>query len=450
MLVAKSVRWARMTAILAMTSCAAAPDPADEHAGSESSDASASGASESVGDDGIEVRVTCSNSAESTATDVELTANALADHKVGLDLLGQLGSQEDNVLLSPLSLRTAFGQVYAGASGASRTEIENVLGFAELGERTHDVLGAVTQKLQSRNVEGTEELPAVVFRPANRSFFDVGYESRVNADWAQRVQESYGVCFEFFDMNRDHEKTLTHVNAWVAAQTNDMIPDLVKSLPVSVSLILVNALYFRASWQTPFAEAFTTELPFTARSGKQIKVSTMRAPLLDGTHASDADWEAVGLPYSDRRLEMVVIVPAANAATTFEADLDAQGLDNVFSRMAPAIVDLSLPKFDITSKWALRQPLTQLGMNEPFRSDFPGIAEGIGPIFEVFHDVAIAIDEKGTEAAAATAAFGPGGGEEPEAQHVVVVDRTFYIAIRDRDARSLLFFARIGDPSTTE
>jgi serpin B len=79
--------------------------------------------------------------------------------------------------------------------------------------------------------------------------------------------------------------------------------------------------------------------------------------------------------------------------------------------------------------------------------DFSPIAEGMEPIAFVFHDVAIAIDEKGTEAAAATAVVfgGDDGGDEPEPVATMVVDRTFYLAIRDREFGAVLFFARIGE-----
>jgi serpin B len=245
---------------------------------------------------------------------------------------------------------------------------------------------------------------------------------------------------------------LKHINGWVADQTNDMIPNLVKGLPDQVDLVLVNALYFRASWGTAFADSFTAPAQFTTRGGENVEVDTMRAPLLYASHAAGEGWEAVAIPYSDSRLEMVVVMPDLGTDAAFEASLDGAVLDGIFQALAPTIVDLSLPKFDIKSTWALREALESLGMQSAFSngSDFAGIAKGMLPIYEVFHDVAIAIDEKGTEAAAATAVvFGDEGGGEESPEFTVRVDRTFYVAIRDRDARSLMFFARIGNPKAS-
>ncbi|MBC8067898.1 MAG: serpin family protein [Deltaproteobacteria bacterium] len=449
-------KWWMTMAALCFTGCAAAADGSGEPASTsdtEAGDPTEAESTETIGEDGIDARVECSEHAQLTVSAEDLARNGRGDAAVGLKLLGALGQESDNVLLSPLSLRTAFGQVDAGASGASRTEIEDVFELTELGERSHDVLGGAMQLLQSRNAAETEQAPELIFRPANRSFFDIAFESSVNAGWLKQVQESYGVCFEYFDMNRDTAETRAHINDWVADQTHDMIPELVKFLPEHVSLVLVNALYFKASWETPFDAGLTTDRQFTTRSGARVELPMMRAPVLMAQYASTDGWEAVAIPYSNARLEMVVILPATSAATSFESSLDADALDGIFEELAPSYVDLALPKFDITSSWALRPALERLGMNAPFSNaaDFRGIAEGMEPIFEVFHDVAIAIDEKGTEASAATAVvFGEDGGEESVAEHTVVVDRTFYVAIRDSEARSVLFFARIGNPAASE
>ena len=392
----------------------------------------------------------CGERLTADASDEELAINRRADLDVATALLAELGGDEANVLLSPYSLRTAFGQVYGGSQGASREEIEQVLGFTELGDRTHDVLNTVTQALESRNAEETESSPELVVRPINRSFLDTGYESAVNDDWLTLMQESYGACLEVFDMNVDQPATLEHVNGWVSDQTRGLIPNLVKSLPDYVALIVVNALYFKASWQTPFEEGLTTDAAFATWSGGSAQVDMMRAPFNEGQYGAGEGWQAVTIPYSDWRLDMLVILPDAGTEATFEAGLDGGVLEDVFDSLQPTTVDLSMPKFDLKSTWSLRSALESLGMPSAFvnAQDFDPIAQGMEPIYQVFHDVAIIIDEKGTEAAAATAVvFGEDGGEDPVAEATVVVDHTFYLAIRDREAGAVMFFARIGDPS---
>jgi len=392
----------------------------------------------------------CGERGAPDATPAELELNLRADLEVGATLMAELSDQNDNILLSPHSLRTAFGQVYAGTQGASRAELEAVLGFSALGDRTHAVLDAVTQTLESRNAEASEYEPELIVRPVNRSFFDTSMEDGIGEGWLETVQRFYGTCIEVFDMNADHQATLDHVNGWVADQTNDLIPNLVKSLPESVTLILVNAFYFKASWNVAFEESLTEAGSFTTRAGASVDVELMHAPLHQGAYAEAEGWQAVSLPYSDGRLDMVVILPAAGTEASFEASLDADVLESVLGELQYSTIELRLPRFDLLSSWGLRSALESLGMQAAFGNaqDFAPIADGMMPIYEVFHDVAIAIDEKGTEAAAATAVvFGEDGGDEPVAEATMIVDHTFYVAIRDQQAGAVLFFARIGNPT---
>lgn len=405
-------------------------------------------------DDHIVGELACPEASDPHASDAELALNLDADAQVAVDLLGVLGERGDaNVMVSPYSLRTAFGQVYAGTSGQSREQIAAVLGFDTLDDRIHDVLGEVQANLLARNAEATDYEPGLVFAPANRTYIDVGIADSVVPAWKQRIQDAYGVCFETFDMNADVEATRQHVNHWVAEQTRDQIPNLVKFLPETVDMIVVNAIYLEASWATPFDEAATRPGDFTTFAGATTQVELMHGGVVPGKYASGEDWEAVALPYTDSRLELVVILPAQGQAAAFEAELTGARLTEVFAALTYTNLDLTLPKFDVRVSNALRTPLTALGMTAPFANaaDFAGIAPGMHAIFEVFHDVSMIVDEKGTEAAAATAiVFGEDGGEEPVADVTVRVDRSFYVALRDTEARSVLFFARVGDPSAAQ
>lgn len=417
-----------------------------------SSDSGNDSGSDSDSGDPIQAVERCGERVDHDVSGEDRDINAAADAGVGVDLLAELGAQQDNVLLSPMSLRSAFGQVYAGTSGASRTEIGAVLRFDDLGDRVHPVLGGLEHELQSRTVPEDDYQPGLDVRPANRSFFDTPFEDRVAPDWLATALQDYGVCVEFFDMNADVDATIAHINGWVADQTGDLIPELVQFLPQPVTLVVVNALYFQASWARPFEPEATELRPFTTRAGATKDVPTMWAPVLQGGYAEGDGWVAVALPYTDDRLEMIVILPAPETSATFEDGLDDAALDAVFAALEPSGFELRLPKFQIKSEWELTGALMALGMQAPFStgSDFEGIATGLGAIGAVFHDVAISIDEKGTEAAAATAVAFDEGGEEPVAEHVVVVDHTFYVVIRDRMAKSVMFFGRIGDPTSVK
>jgi len=371
-------------------------------------------------------------------------------------LFGEISDLEDNVVFSPHSIRMAFAQVHLGTNGAVKSEIESVLGFGA-GDRTPVVLNALDLDLASRNFagDGNDELeegeqPPLDLVVANSLFADHGFADSVNADFLDALAINYDAGIRIVPFDTDVELGRQLVNGWVAEQTRDKIPELIKGLPSSVELIVVNTLYFKASWQAPFEESATAKAPFTTRAGTSVEVDTMNATLLQADYAAvESEWEAIALPYSDGRLQMVVIVPSDPAA--FEDGLDGEGLTAIFAALAPSVIDLALPKCQVRSPFSVRGPLETVGMTAPFNdvSGFSGIPTG-NPIVDVVHETFIAVDEKGTEAAAATAIIFGDSGEPTESEHVVAVDRTFYLAIRDRSAETVLFFGRIDDPSQIE
>jgi serpin B len=388
-------------------------------------------------------------SEEEIATDRERGAQFTAA------LFGEVAADDENVVFSPHSVRMAFGMVYPGTRDTVRTEFETILGFAGPGS-TDAVLNAVDLELDSRNFAGSSdesgERPPIQLVLTNSLFSDRGFAEHVRPEYLDAVAVSYDAGIRLVPFETDNEIARMRINAWVSDQTGAKIQNLIKSFPPVVELVVVNALYYKASWETPFPDSATRPETFTTRAGAAVEVDTMHATVLPASYAeSETQWQAVGLRYSDPRLEMVVIVPTDHAA--FEASLDGEQLRSIFAALAPSTIDLALPKFQVRSPLELREPLEQLGMSAAF-DDVTGFA-GIPtmyPIFAVPHESFISVDEKGTEAAAATAiVFGEeGGGDELVTEHVVSVDRTFYLAIRDRGTETVLFFGRIGDPSEIE
>jgi len=433
----------------ALVACA---DPADD--GDEASSVSDTDSDSESDSDGEELELVRSDVPRDLAPD-PAEEDRIADREGALgftsSMFGEVGvGEQANVVFSPHSIRTAFAQVHLGSTGTVKTEIETVLGFA--GESTHPVLNATDLELVSRNfageTDGESERPPVELAIANSLFSDRPFADAVNREFLDAIALHYDAGIRIVPFDTDLELARTQVNGWVADQTRDRIPELIKFFPPAVELVVINAMYFKASWQTPFEPTNTTKAPFHTRAGVDVEVDTMHAYLLPADYAEAADaWQAVALPYSDPQLQMVVVLPEDHAA--FEATLDGAALSGIFDALTPSIIDLSLPKFQVRSPFSLKGPLQALGMTAAFDdpAGFSGIPTSY-PIWDVIHETFIAVDEKGTEAAAATAIiFGEDGGEDPMTEHVVNVDRTFYLAIRDRGTGTVLFFGRIGDPS---
>jgi serpin B len=192
----------------------------------------------------------------------------------------------------------------------------------------------------------------------------------------------------------------------------DLVPP--SAVTNDTRLVLVNAIYFLGDWQQPFEKEATSPAPFHAARGRTHDVPTMhRSATL--RLAKGAGWKALELPYKGGQLSMLVLLPdAVDGLAAFERGLTAETLDAVLRGLASVRVAVALPKFEVNPQEpiALADMLKAMGTNAAFdrrRADFTGMANPRDPadrlfLAEVFHKAFVKVDEKGTEAAAATAA----------------------------------------------
>ena len=214
-------------------------------------------------------------------------------------------------------------------------------------------------------------------------------------------------------------------------------------------LVLTNAIYFKASWANKFDENQTTKAPFTTGGGQQVQVDMMSQQARNGlSYAKGSNWQAVEMPYVGDKVSMVVLVPDEGALGTIEQKLSGSWLKQVFGQLSGEALKLKLPKFEFESKFSVKKMLTALGMEDPFmpgKADLSDIADRGLFIDDVIHQSFVAVDEKGTEAAAATAVT---VGETSVPQFTeLTVDRPFLFMIRDRETDAVVFLGRVLDPS---
>jgi len=209
-------------------------------------------------------------------------------------------------------------------------------------------------------------------------------------------------------------------------------------------LVLANALYFQGLWATPFYPG-SPQGQFTLTSGEAVSV-TMMARRAQTPYVEGADYQAVSLAYQGDRAEMLVLLPAAGSFESFEAGLTAERLAEIIAALAATDVKLYLPRFDFGSELNLADTLSALGMPDAFdwrRADFSGMTgEPNLHISNVVHQALVAVDELGTEAAAATGITM----EIVSMPMVVSADRPFIFVIWDRPTNTILFMGRVVDP----
>jgi serpin B len=309
---------------------------------------------------------------------------------------------------------------------------------------------------ESKKFGGPSE--PITLNIANRLFAQKDYDFR--QAFLSLVKQNYGAAFEPLDFVADAAAAAQHINKWVANQTRDKIRDLIPAgaLNKLTRLVLANALYLKAPWADPFSEKTTQPEPFHVRGGAPADVPTMRKTAHFGC-AKGEGFTAVSLRYTGDDLQFLVLLPDdINGLHALESKLSGEMLAGC-AKLEARDVDLHLPKFKLEPPTiALAETFQALGMKTAF--DVPRASanfDKIAPrkpndylyISNVFHKTFIAVDEKGTEAAAATAvvmmrATAIARPKPPPVE--VKVDRPFVYAIQHVPSGVCLFLGRVTDP----
>ena len=379
---------------------------------------------------------------------------AAANHELTLDLYHALRDGDaagKGFSISAYSVESAFGMLYAGSLDPARSQIADTLHFDLEGDQQHVAHNWLDAQLAARNLPSNGDEDAVELQTANGVWVLDDYADGVGPEFLDLVSIHYDAGVKLAEFDVDPEAERTGINDWVSERTGGLIPDLfpMGSIHEFTTMVLVNALYMRAPWLVPFSEGYTQQDNFTTLGNQIVSVEMMRAPVLGSSrYAATADYEAVALPLRGYDLQIVVIEPSDFNA--FEASLDPESLAQVLDAFQPELLDLRLPKFNLTAAFELSGELKELGMLAPFAdtSSFDAIHPETDVIDVVVHNTVIKIDEDGVEAAAATGIGGDGDGDgDPPTPTEVIIDRPFLIAIHDIPTNTLLFFGRVLDPN---
>jgi serpin B len=393
-----------------------------------------------------------------------------AINHLGLDLFrAQAKSAKGNLLLSPYSIQNALAMTYAGADGDTRAEMQRVLHFPAVEERVNggfaDLAAALklavdTSKKDVENAKkfGGPSTPLEI-NVANRLFGQREFEFR--QPFLTTLKELYAAPLEELDFRADPEKARATINGWVARQTKEKIREIVPpgAVKTDTRLAVANAIYLRAAWSSEFSKAATKPEPFHVGGKEKADVATMVKQREFGYEKADG-YAAVSLPYAGGALQFLVILPdAADGLTHVSEGLTAEILVK-YAKLPRRDVILHLPKFKLEpAVMPLGAQLQALGMKTAF--DVPqGSAnfDRMAPrkpndylkIGEVFHRTWLALDEQGTEAAAATVAIIPRVAsavpQERPKPIEVKVDRPFLFAIQHVETGTCLFLGRVTDP----
>lgn len=340
------------------------------------------------------------------ASDADRQSDARQSNTFALKMLVRAGKKDrGNLMVSGTSLRQAFGAAYVGASGATKAEMATTFGFPDDAKKAASAARAEIDAWQKTKGQGAE------LTTTNKIWVEKSMP--VNKSYASMVAWAFGAPATNLDFKGASDESRRTINGWVAEQTKDKIKDLLPEGAVTAATraVITNAIYFKGKWVNTFPKDATKDEPFkldASKGSKAVNVPTMHVTdQFKYAHVDNV--QLVEMKYVGNDLSLLVVLPddaSPAALTKLEEKLSADVLDKWSSALQGARLELAMPKF--TFKWggSMKSALADLGVKTAFteKADLSGIAMKPGDLYvsDVFHQTWVALDEQGTEAAAAT------------------------------------------------
>lgn len=375
--------------------------------------------------------------------DEKSTQLVQAGNEFGFELFRNIYEQEtenDNIMVSPLSVSLALAMVYNGANGETKTAMEKTLKMYGLTpDEINQSYSNLVAELQSLD-------PRVLLEIANAIFYRKDFE--VENKFISTNQNYYNAKVDALDFNSPN--AVKTINNWVADKTNDKIKTILQSISSEQVMFLLNAIYFKGIWQNKFDEDDTEDLPFYTDSDHTVDVPTMKKTD-DVRFAANDLFSAVELPYGTGNYCMYFFLPRENnSVDDVVAQLDKNNWTNWMNEFGNAVkVDLEIPRLKYGYEIKLNDVLSDMGMGVAFGSgaDFTGINKNEKLFIDyVKHKTFIEVNEKGTEAAAVTVVAVGVTSVGPVQNIQFKLNRPFLFAITETETGAILFMGTVKNP----
>ena len=347
-----------------------------------------------------------------------------------------------NLFFSPISIHTAFSVLYEGARGNTAQQLLEVFRFEPDRGARHEAVASATGLLNRDDGHSELSLASALWQAA---WFEP-YDS-----YLEVARGAYGATVDTVDFT-DKDDAVPKINAWASDNTHGKIKDAISQNDVSgnTAMVMINAIYFKGTWTTTFPEGSTRASTFTREDGSPVLADFMEVTAWFA-YATYDGYQVLRMPYEGDRLSMLVVLPGEpDGLGRLAEGLSAAALDSWITGMEHREVRVVMPKFEARTDYDLKSTLMSIGVTDAFggSADLTGIAEGVqGGLYvdKAFHSAYVAVDEKGTEAAATTA-FAVAI-EEPPPTPTFVADHPFLFIIHDSETDAMLFMGRLADPA---
>ena len=371
---------------------------------------------------------------------------AAANNGFALDFYRQVSDHGGNIFFSPTSIYAAFSMVYEAAGNDTAAQMQEAFGFEPDESLRHNHTAALASSLNRPDPNATLTL-------ANSLWL---------ADWFEPYDSYLNVIGSVYaaditSVNFTDSETVEAINAWAAEKTQDKIPRVIGPSDVhdKTSSVLMNAIYFKGSWEHQFEPEYTSEMDFW--TGSENVTAHYMTTQNHFEYAVRDGAQFLRLPYEGDRLSMLVILPLEKDGLDYMlGNVTAGQVDQWAGEMYQTDVIVYMPKFEVRTHYNLVQHLKYMGVTDlfdPFASDLSGMAELEPPerlwVEKALHDAYVKVNEEGTEAAAVTTIIGGMIDSVPPPPEVFKADHPFLFVIQDDESGTILFMGRVSDPSCT-
>ena len=345
-----------------------------------------------------------------------------------------------NLFFSPISIHTAFSVLYEGARGGTAQQLLEVFRFEPDRGARHEAVASASASLNRGDGHSKLSLASALW-PAE---WFAPYDPYLEA-----ARGAYGATVDTVDFTNESD-AVPKINAWASDNTNGKIKDAISQNDVSdnTAMVITNAIYFKGTWITQFSIEKTRPSTFTKEGGSTVMADFMEATA-EFDYAAYDGYQVLRMPYEGDRLSMLVVLPDEPDGLGHLADgLSDVALEGWIAGMEHREVRVVMPKFETRTSYDLKSTLMSMGVTNAFDgglADLTGIAEGGLYVDKALHDAYVAVDEKGTEAAAVTAIIITESAPPPPP--AFVADRPFLFIIHDSETGAMLFMGRLADPS---
>ncbi len=362
----------------------------------------------------------------------------------------ELRGTKGNLFFSPYSISTALAMAYAGARSNTEKEMAAALHFSLDQNKLHPAFAQLDSDLKKAREKGEIKLNV-----ANSLWPQKGYPFLDT--YLSLLERDYGVSITPVDYKSAPEKVRLQINQWVENKTEKKIQNLIGPgvLDPVTRMVLVNAIYFKGRWNSEFKAENTRIEPFYFAPDESISVHMMH----QSDHFKYAEFpthQMLMLPYWHNTMSMIILLPKDTSdIQSLESMLSSEKLAEWREKLKSCLVRVSLPKFTLTTDFRLDDALRELGMNDAFdpgTADFSGMDGRKGWLYinAVIHKAFVEVNERGTEAAAATAVLMRGCAMAPSKPVTFRADHPFLFYIQDNQTGTILFLGRLSKPDAAQ